>query len=97
METKQTVKKEEPAKVETKAEEKEVEGAVLKEKIIEAALRQLKLTCLYKGERTAVLEGRRQVAYYIKGFSGAAGIRGEINKCDSIDGIEKILLQICDE
>lgn len=30
-------KKEEPAKVETKAEEKEVEGAVLKEKIIEAA------------------------------------------------------------
>ncbi len=68
-----------------------------KQKIIEAALRQLKLTCLYKGERTAVLEGRRQVAYYIKGFSGAAGIRGEINKCDSIDGIERILLRICDE
>ena len=68
-----------------------------KKKIIETALKQLKRTSLYKGERTAVLEGRRQVAYYIKGFCSAARIRSEINKSDSIDGIERILFRICNE
>ncbi len=52
------------------------------------ALRQLRLAAAEKGERTAVLESRKQLAAYLKGFAGAADCRRRINEAHSIEQIE---------
>ena len=61
----------------------------------ELALEQLRLAVLDKGERTAVLEARKQISLYFKGFSGAAMARAEINRAESFSEVEKILLALC--
>ncbi|MBQ0102396.1 MAG: tRNA dihydrouridine synthase DusB [Firmicutes bacterium] len=55
------------------------------------AMRELSLTAEYKGERLAVLEGRRRVAYYIHSFEGASAIRSDLNAAKTLDDIRKIL------
>ena len=49
------------------------------------ALGQVKDMIRDKGERTGVLEARRQLAYYIKGVNGSAEARGRINLASSYD------------
>lgn len=46
--------------------------------IKEMVLRHLDLLCSLKGERTAVLEMRRQAAFYIKGLGGASRARRQL-------------------
>ncbi len=47
-------------------------------------LRHVRMLCDYKGERTAVLEMRKQIAWYIKGFPNSSKIRNEINKIEDL-------------
>ena len=47
-------------------------------------LRHIDMLCLYKGERTAVLEMRKQIAWYIKGLPNSSKIRNEINKIEDL-------------
>ena len=59
---------------------------------IDTALYQLTLAARDKGERLAVVEARGQIALYLKGFSGAARIRGEINRAETLAEVEKSML-----
>ena len=59
-----------------------------------AALRQLTLACEDKGERVAVVEARKQIALYIRSFSGAAKIRAIINRAVTYKEVEEALLSI---
>jgi tRNA-dihydrouridine synthase len=43
-----------------------------------------------KGERVGVLEARRQLAYYIKGVSGAAEARNRLNAAETLEEIHEI-------
>ena len=58
---------------------------------LEMALRQLDLARRDKGESVAIPESRKQIALYLKGFRGAAAIRGEINRCTTYSEVEAVL------
>ena len=62
---------------------------------VEAALYQLRTAIEDKGERVAVCEARKQIALYLKGFRGAASIRGEINRALTYKEVEAILRTSC--
>ena len=63
---------------------------------IEAALRQLDLARLDKGEAVAVPESRKQIALYLKSFRGAAAIRAAINRSATYSEVEEILKSYTD-
>ncbi|MBQ4065037.1 MAG: tRNA-dihydrouridine synthase, partial [Clostridia bacterium] len=44
-----------------------------------------------KGVRVGVLEARRQLAYYIKGVSGAAEVRNRLNAAETVEEIHAIV------
>lgn len=58
---------------------------------IETALRQLSLAIADKGAEIAIPEARKQIALYVKGFRGAARIRGEINSAVSFEQVRDAL------
>lgn len=54
----------------------------------------IKKICQYKGEKIGMKEARKHVAYYLKGFHGAAAFRNEAGRlctyCDLINLIDKV-------
>ena len=58
----------------------------------QCALEQLRHAALDKGERIAVPEARKQIALYLKGFRGAAGLRAAINLATTYSEVEAIIL-----
>ena len=64
----------------------------MKERLL-LALEQLALAAEEKGERTAVMESRKQLAEVIRGTEGAAAMRGRINMAASIEEIREILFE----
>lgn len=50
-----------------------------------------------KGERVAVQEMRKHIAYYIKGMHGATKIKGQINQFESKEEIQMVLYNYVDE
>ena len=57
--------------------------------------RHIELVCSYKGEYMGMLQSRKQLAWYLKGFKGAAAFRNEAGKVstlrDMYELIEKVL------
>ncbi len=49
--------------------------------------RHAKMMAEFKGERTAVLEMRKHVAWYTSGFPNSAALRNEINEAETMDGL----------
>ncbi|MBQ8289642.1 MAG: tRNA dihydrouridine synthase DusB [Clostridia bacterium] len=60
----------------------------------ESALRQLSLAIELKGEHTAVLESRKQLALYFKGMKGASALRGALNTATTYAEIKRLLSAI---
>ena len=44
-----------------------------------------------KGERIAIAEARKHLSWYIKGVSGAASARVEINRAETLEDMKRIL------
>lgn len=59
---------------------------------IETAIKHLNLCLHYKDERTAVLQMRKHIAWYIKNQRGSSAVRCKINTCKSRDEIYDILM-----
>ena len=58
---------------------------------LEEALTQVREMICDKGERTGVLESRRQLAYYIKNVKGSSEARGRLNNAQSYDELVDIV------
>ncbi len=58
---------------------------------IEMAIRQLELSCKYKGERLGILEMRKQFVGYFKGMKGSKELRNKINVSTDLDEIVGLL------
>jgi len=54
------------------------------EEIKEMILRHIDMLVNIKGEHTAVLEMRKQIAWYIKGFPNSSKIRDDVNKIEDL-------------
>ncbi len=55
------------------------------------ALTQVERMIEDKGERIAIAEARKHLSWYIKGVSGAASARVEINRAETLDDMKRIL------
>lgn len=49
------------------------------------------MLCEYKGERVAVREMRKHLAWYTKGFHGSSKFRSTINKVETLDEINNLI------
>jgi nifR3 family TIM-barrel protein len=45
----------------------------------------IELACEYKGERMGMLQSRKQIAWYLKGFRGAAAFRNEAGRVSTLE------------
>lgn len=63
---------------------------------VDAALYQLSLAVMEKGESVAVHEARKQIALYLRSFRGAAAIRAEINRAETYSEVERALRSCLD-
>ena len=61
------------------------------EKKIAIMRRHIKLLVEDKGERTGMKEARRQAAWYIRGMNGAARLRDEFSKMNTLDDFERMI------
>ena len=59
--------------------------------LYEAIMTHLDLALLNKGERQGIMEGRAQIAFYIKNIKGAAEIRRRINSATTRQEVDNIL------
>ena len=59
---------------------------------VRVALLQVEELMQRKGER-GLAEARGQLSYYVKGFDGAAALRGKINSISSIDELRRLLTE----
>ena len=51
----------------------------------------IELVCKYKGEKMGMLQSRKQIAWYLKGFKGAAGFRNEAGRVSTLDDMYKLV------
>lgn len=51
----------------------------------------IELVCKYKGERMGMLQSRKQIAWYLKGFRGAAGFRNEAGRVSTLDDMYSLI------
>lgn len=61
------------------------------EEIREMILRHGKLLAEFKGERTAMQEMRKHIAWYTAGLPHSSALRNEINQIDHLDGMLELL------
>ena len=71
-------------------------SAVTPREKINMALRHLDMAISHKGERTAVREMRKHLAYYIAGFHGSAAMRGTVNRLETAAALKEALLEYVD-
>ena len=60
---------------------------------IDAALLQISLSITQKGEALAVVEGRKQIAGYLKGQRGASALRGKIHTASTFAEMKEALAE----
>ncbi len=73
-------------------EGKECPAPTLKERI-DTALLQISLSITQKGEALAVVEGRKQIAGYLKGQRGAAALRGKVHTASTFAQMKEALYE----
>jgi nifR3 family TIM-barrel protein len=61
---------------------------------LQMALEHLRLVVEFKGEKTGLLEMRKHLAWYTKGFRGAARIRDIINKTNNLEELIALLEEL---
>ncbi len=51
----------------------------------------IELVCKYKGEYMGMLQSRKQIALYLKGFKGAAGFRNEAGRVSTLEDMYSLV------
>lgn len=51
----------------------------------------IELVCKYKGEKMGMLQSRKQIAWYLKGFKGAAGFRNEAGRVCTLEDMYSLI------
>ena len=67
----------------------EIRELTAKEKV-HIALRQLTLTCERKGEALGVVQMRKHLLQYVKGWKGASALKQEILEQTTEEGVRRV-------
>lgn len=65
-----------------------------REERLECAIRHAELLTEYKGETRGIKEARKHMAWYIKGMKGAAAVKTELFRAESLREIKAVLEQM---
>lgn len=65
-----------------------------KEDKLKIMINHIERICRYKGEYMGVLQSRKHMAWYLKGFKGAAGFRNEAGKVSTLEDVHKLAERI---
>lgn len=57
---------------------------------LKVMINHIEKICRYKGEYMGVLQSRKHMAWYLKGFKGAAGFRNEAGKVSTLEDVNKL-------
>ena len=71
------------------ANEKQIPSPSIEERLF-VMLRHIKMICDYKGEDIGMREARKHVAWYLKGFKGAAAFRNAAGKLSCFAELERL-------
>ena len=63
-------------------------------KRMEELMRQVSLAAKYKGERVALLEGRKHAAWYMNGMRGAAAMRREAGQINTLEELAQLCCRV---
>ncbi len=69
------------------------ESKASNKELLDVMLKHIDLACKFKGERIAIKEMRKHIAWYLKGLRGSNEIRNLINTMENKKDIEKLLSQ----
>lgn len=61
-----------------------------KKEKLDIMINHVERICHYKGEYMGVLQSRKHMAWYLKGFKGAASFRNEAGKVSSLEDVHKL-------
>jgi len=75
--------------------EDEVSGALTMQEKLPVILEHCRLAVKVKGEQRGMMEMRRHLAGYVKGFPGAAELRAKLVRVESMSEVEAILGTVC--
>ncbi|MDR1800331.1 MAG: tRNA dihydrouridine synthase DusB [Lachnospiraceae bacterium] len=62
--------------------------------LVKTIMLHAKLQLEYKGEHIGICEMRKHVSWYVKGLPGAAQIRDEVNRIESVEELEELLIRL---
>ena len=65
--------------------------------IVETVLKHIRLMLNDKPQEIAILEARKHIAWYLKGFRGAPRIRESVNRLNTLPELEELLYSILEE
>lgn len=51
----------------------------------------IELVCKYKGEKMGMLQSRKQISWYLKGFRGAASFRNDAGRVCTLDDMYSLI------
>lgn len=54
----------------------------------------IELVCKYKGEKMGMLQSRKQISWYLKGFRGAAAFRNEAGKVSTLEDMYTLINRV---
>ncbi|MGN0488696.1 MAG: tRNA dihydrouridine synthase DusB [Ruminococcus sp.] len=61
---------------------------------LKVMINHIERICHYKGEYMGVLQSRKHMAWYLKGFKGAAGFRNEAGKVSTLEEVYKLAQRV---
>ena len=70
------------------------DAAVTPTEIVDTVLQQIKWMIEDKGDEIAILEARKHITWYLKGFRGAPRIREAVNRLNTLAELEELLYGI---
>ena len=65
--------------------------------IVDTVLRHIRLMLADKGQDIAILEARKHIAWYVKGFRGAPRIREAVNRLNTLPELEELLYSVLED
>ena len=60
-------------------------------------IKHIEQICKYKGEHMGILQSRKHMAWYLKGFKGAAAFRNDAGRVSSLEEMHSLVKNVLEK
>ena len=68
-----------------------------KEEKLDIMIKHIEQICKYKGEHMGILQSRKHMAWYLKGFKGAAAFRNDAGRVSSLEEMHSLVKNVLEK